>query len=669
MKITASIICFILFYKLLFTQTIYEKTFDINSKTTIEGITSTIDDYTIVCGKTLVDSFGIINHSDGYISKINEQGGFLFSKIFIDTLHGIELLSICTDIENNFVMTGRHGIQNTNGYWNSSSFFVMKTDSIGNLIWAKTYFYDTDEVGYKIKQVSDGSYVIVGYSDLGPSIFKIDNNGNIIWSRIIRLNVLYGTMFDFIEDDQGNLLITGGIGMVLFMKIDNAGNLVWDKSYRGNNLIGAKRIIEVDNNNLILVGTANSILTGSSRQSMMLMKINSNGDIFWIKEYYIDEDAWGYDVAQTDDNSFIITGQHDFSGAMNPPNGNIMLKTDSSGNVLWITNSETYLSDGDYPRRNSHIKILSANRGITYGKTYDSGYISMFDLDSLYSGCSNYINVLSGDIDTSSFSQPFIFNIYTDLFDSTFVPNSYTVNVTDSIHCYSCIETIANFDFNNDSTEIYFSNYSENADSYYWDFGDGKVDSLINPIHSYDSAGTYTVCLMASNNCSNDTFCLDVYADCEAPLAGFSFIDTSGVVYFFNNSTGNNLNWYWDFGDGTYSYQQNPIHVYDSAGVFLVNLLVFNLCDSNVIYDSISVTITTQSEVLSNLLQIYPNPTTDIITIKAEGIESVEVINLQGKQIYIGKETEIDLSTKPKGIYIIKVITDKQTITRKLIKQ
>jgi hypothetical protein len=44
-------------------------------------------------------------------------------------------------------------------------------------------------------------------------------------------------------------------------------------------------------------------------------------------------------------------------------------------------------------------------------------------------------------------------------------------------------------------------------------------------------------------------------------------------------------------------------------------------------------------------------------------------LNMEGKQIYVGKETEIDLSQEAKGIYIIKVITDKQTITRKLIKQ
>ena len=68
-------------------------------------------------------------------------------------------------------------------------------------------------------------------------------------------------------------------------------------------------------------------------------------------------------------------------------------------------------------------------------------------------------------------------------------------------------------------------------------------------------------------------------------------------------------------------------------------------------------------------LNVYPNPTTGIIRIEADGIEKIEIIDLHGKQIYGGNENEINLSLEPDGIYIIKVITDLQTITQKLIKQ
>lgn len=66
---------------------------------------------------------------------------------------------------------------------------------------------------------------------------------------------------------------------------------------------------------------------------------------------------------------------------------------------------------------------------------------------------------------------------------------------------------------------------------------------------------------------------------------------------------------------------------------------------------------------------VYPNPATGILNIDAEGIESIEVFDIEGKHIYKGKNNEIDLSQVPEGIYYIKVLTNKQTIIRKLIKQ
>jgi hypothetical protein len=67
-------------------------------------------------------------------------------------------------------------------------------------------------------------------------------------------------------------------------------------------------------------------------------------------------------------------------------------------------------------------------------------------------------------------------------------------------------------------------------------------------------------------------------------------------------------------------------------------------------------------------IKIFPNPTKGKFTILAEDIERVEVINLQGKLIIRCKESEIDLSNKPSGIYFVKVTTGEQTVIRKLIK-
>lgn len=55
---------------------------------------------------------------------------------------------------------------------------------------------------------------------------------------------------------------------------------------------------------------------------------------------------------------------------------------------------------------------------------------------------------------------------------------------------------------------ISFNNSSLNANSYYWDFGDGNSTSEINPIHDYSKAGEYTIILIAESNngCKDTTF-------------------------------------------------------------------------------------------------------------------------------------------------------------------
>lgn len=50
-----------------------------------------------------------------------------------------------------------------------------------------------------------------------------------------------------------------------------------------------------------------------------------------------------------------------------------------------------------------------------------------------------------------------------------------------------------------DFLEVIFTNFSQNADSYSWDFGDGETSTEENPTHAYTAAGNYTVILTATN--------------------------------------------------------------------------------------------------------------------------------------------------------------------------
>ncbi len=77
-----------------------------------------------------------------------------------------------------------------------------------------------------------------------------------------------------------------------------------------------------------------------------------------------------------------------------------------------------------------------------------------------------------------------------------------------------------------------------------------------------------------------------------------------------------------------------------------------------------------EGQIIDNFFTFYPNPTTGKIKINAENIKNVLVINEIGETVLnIEKTNEIDLTDFPKGIYFIKVHTDKFVQVKKLVFQ
>jgi len=121
-----------------------------------------------------------------------------------------------------------------------------------------------------------------------------------------------------------------------------------------------------------------------------------------------------------------------------------------------------------------------------------------------------------------------------------------------------------------------------------WDFGDGSKSYLQNPTHKYSKAGTYTVNLTVKNDEGRNMVTKTDYIKVIAkPVANFTSSVTSGKaplqVAFTDTSTGSPISWKWDFGDGSKSYLQNPIHKYSKVGSYTVNLTVKNAKSSNTV--------------------------------------------------------------------------------------
>lgn len=141
----------------------------------------------------------------------------------------------------------------------------------------------------------------------------------------------------------------------------------------------------------------------------------------------------------------------------------------------------------------------------------------------------------------------------------------------------------------NELNVSFFSDTAGNPTSWLWDFGDGVIDTVMNPVHNYSAPGTYVVCLTASNNCGSDITCDTVVVTCSLPAATWSSSSLELVTEFTASSTGNPTSWLWDFGDGNTSTQENPTHTYSATGTYIVCLTATNACGTDSTCGSVSV--------------------------------------------------------------------------------
>jgi len=131
---------------------------------------------------------------------------------------------------------------------------------------------------------------------------------------------------------------------------------------------------------------------------------------------------------------------------------------------------------------------------------------------------------------------------------------------------------------------VNFTDTSEtNTTKWNWDFGDGTNSTMENPTHTYIAAGNYTVNLTAWNDLGSDTESKTNYITVlyRKPLnTNFTASPTTAsigdTITFTDTSNATPTQWYWDFGDGTNSTEENPAHVYESGGYFTVNLTAGN---------------------------------------------------------------------------------------------
>lgn len=134
-----------------------------------------------------------------------------------------------------------------------------------------------------------------------------------------------------------------------------------------------------------------------------------------------------------------------------------------------------------------------------------------------------------------------------------------------------------------------FMIYQQVAESYTWDFGDGTTATGQSVTHTFpaDSNEMYVVCLTTEVLLDNGDTC--VYTTCQDVLFNYPVECQASFFYYPGSDTSLNIqfqdwsftgwggvpdSWAWDFGDGSTSTLQNPIHTYADTGYYEVCLTI-----------------------------------------------------------------------------------------------
>jgi len=228
---------------------------------------------------------------------------------------------------------------------------VVKTDSLGDTLWTKTYGGEDMDCGTEVQQTSDDGYIIAGYTrsfgigGLDVYLLKLNSSGDTLWTRT------YGGTeedagFSVQQTSDGGYIIAGstysfGVGVSDFylLKTDSSGVMLWTRTYGGFCFDEGFSVQQTSDGGYIITGETCSF--GNGNDDVYLVKTNSLGDTLWTRTYGGTYKDWGISVQQTSDDGYIVAGWTWPSGTAYADA--YLIKTNSRGDTLWI---KTYGGSG-----------------------------------------------------------------------------------------------------------------------------------------------------------------------------------------------------------------------------------------------------------------------------------------------------------------------------------
>ena len=679
------------------------------------------------------------NHgsTDIWLTKLDPSGNIIWQKSIGGS--SIDIGTGLSEISNgNLIISGYTSSSNGDIPSNKGNFDVLLicTNSNGDILWTKIFGGAQVDLCYSQLQTKDGGFVLGGgsYSNDGDVtgnhgdqdfwVMKTDSTGNLLWQHSSGgsdIDVCYSLAKDKDENifacgttksSNGDVNNQHGNYDLWAIKYDSSGKILWSKTYGGTNYETAQTIL-IDSHQKILIGgytrsNNSDVLVNYGYGDSWIIQIDGDGNLLKQKNFGGSGSDNLYSILETADGGYLLTSgttSRDINIENTLGQEDIWLfKTDASLNKEW---SHNYGGSGnDRPvcvLENPDGGFLLS--GYTFSNNSDvSGQHGSADIWLLNLSCkvpkafySTDTNICLGDTlnisNTSSNAFQEIWSLNNVPFmkgniSQLYIANTgfyqlnlnvqtcfYSSDLSTVIEVVDCKLPVVNFSVPLNSicanSSITFMDASKKASSWQWQFpgGNPSTSTLKNPEIIYNQPGIYNVMLTASNDNGSQTIMrLNIITVNDLPavptitLSGHDFISTYSGRYqwYFNNTIIPN------------ETSQNLTAA--KQGFYQVEVWDNNQCSniSDPVYFSATGIV---EDIQSAEFTVFPNPAKSLIQISlptnSEGI--ISIISMNGQKLLekvITKQEAllmIDLSLYSTGIYKVLFINEKGKTIQKSI--
>ncbi len=319
--------------EILLISQLFSKTYGGENHERAYSLLRTNDGAYVLCGYTASFGFG---NNDIMVTKVNPDGSLAWARAFggSDRDEGWSIIQLSTG---DYVIVGHtRSLGDLNG-----DAIIMNINSSGNLNWAKTIGGAALDEAYAAWRASNGDFLIGGAtrsSGAGEEdafLVRVNSSGNVLWAKTFGTTTYdYGYSVCETSDNgvvlAGYIYRTGGSDDILVFKTDANGNLIWAKSIGGSSYDYAYSVIPTSDGGLAVAGYTGS--WGSGGADAILIKLTSAGSISWAR--VIGGSGWdeARSVTQTGDGAFLISG---YTGSCGTGGEAWLAKIDPSIGIIW----------------------------------------------------------------------------------------------------------------------------------------------------------------------------------------------------------------------------------------------------------------------------------------------------------------------------------------------